>query len=151
MEKDPDLIAPCGMNCAICSAFLARARGVKEYGIQIPYCAGCRPRNKQCAFLKKRCHLIREGTVRFCFACPQYPCDRLKKIDRRYRERYRMSMLLNLTKIQQRGIEAFLQSEDEKSKCSDCGGTICCHNGICFDCGLEQLSARKQRFRWAVE
>jgi hypothetical protein len=29
-----------------------------------------------------------------------------------------------------------------------CGGLICCHNGICFNCSLEKLRNKKQKYRW---
>jgi len=148
MEKDPDLIAPCGMNCAVCGAYLSRAHDIRSRGIRQPYCTGCRPRDKQCALLKKRCPQIGEGTIRFCSACPDYPCRRLEGLDRRYRERYHMSMIANLETIREIGVDAFLDREAEKWRCPSCGGTICCHNGICYDCGIDDLLNRKQRMRW---
>ncbi|MHB8086476.1 MAG: DUF3795 domain-containing protein, partial [Dehalococcoidia bacterium] len=48
-----ELIAPCGMNCAVCSRYLALKYNVKSKGIKISYCTGCRPRDRKCALLKK--------------------------------------------------------------------------------------------------
>ena len=50
---DSKLISSCGMNCAICASYLAQKNDVKSKGIRMPYCVGCRPRNKNCALLKK--------------------------------------------------------------------------------------------------
>ncbi len=151
-DNDAELVAPCGMNCGICSGYLAARHDMKKSGVSMPYCPGCRPRNKSCAFLKKRCQLLREGIVKFCYECPDFPCNHLKTLDKRYRERYHMSMLDNLVFIREHGLEAFLQKEAEKWQCPDCGGTISCHNGICFDCGLERLKARcmtkSPLYRW---
>jgi hypothetical protein len=143
-----DLIAPCGMNCKICSGYLAQKNDVKSKGVGIPYCIGCRPRDKKCAFLKKQCVLIMENKVRFCYECKNFPCDRLKKIDKRYRSRYRMSMIDNLNFIKENGIEKFLENENKKWKCPNCGGIISCHNGICFECGLDILKNKKKMYRW---
>ncbi|MHB8104356.1 MAG: DUF3795 domain-containing protein, partial [Dehalococcoidales bacterium] len=55
------LVAPCGMNCGLCSAYLAMKNDLKKLGIQRSYCAGCRPRGKNCAFMKKNCELLGEG------------------------------------------------------------------------------------------
>jgi hypothetical protein len=143
-----ELIAPCGMNCAICSGYLAMEHDVKSRGVKMPYCKGCKPRDKMCAFLKKRCDLLMEGNVKYCYECDTFPCRNLEAIDRRYRTRYRMSMLENLETIKDKGIKAFLRKERKKWKCPDCGGTICCHNGLCFGCGLEKLKAKKKRYRW---
>ena len=148
MDKNENLVAPCGMNCGICSGYLAETHDIKKQGVRMTYCRGCRPRNKNCAFLKKRCRLLSEGTVNFCYECPQFPCDQLKAIDKRYRERYHMSMLENLSFIREHGIDGFLKKEEEKWQCPDCGGTICCHNGICFDCGVGRLRTRTVLYRW---
>jgi hypothetical protein len=90
-----ELIAPCGMNCALCSSYLALTNKLKSKGVKMPYCTGCRARNKQCAFLKKHCTRLLKVEVNFCFECPDFPCDRLKKLDDRYKSRYKMSMVDN--------------------------------------------------------
>jgi len=59
-----------------------------------------------------------------------------------------MSMIENLEYIRDNGINKFFEREQEKWRCSACGGVICCHNGICFNCGLDKLRQRKQRYRW---
>ncbi len=155
MDRHADLVAPCGMNCGICSSYLAGTRDIKNLGVRMPYCPGCRPRNKSCAFLKKHCQLLAEGKVTFCYECPEFPCERLVALDKRYRERYHMSMLENLKFIKEQGMDAFLQKEAEKWHCPGCGGTISCHNGICFDCGIERLRKRAVKksglYRWEEE
>jgi len=142
------LIAPCGMNCGICSGYLAVKYDVKSKGIKMPYCIGCRPRDKECAFLKKRCDLLLLGQVQYCYECDDFPCVRLKSIDKRYRTHYRMSMIDNLEFIEENGIINFLEQEAEKWRCPECGAEICCHNGICFNCGLNKLKRKKKRYRW---
>jgi hypothetical protein len=142
------LIAPCGMNCAICSAYLAREYDLKKQGIMRNYCAGCRPRGKNCAFMKKTCEKLGNGLVNYCFECADFPCRRLKALDKRYRSKYHMSMIENLVFIKEQGIPGFLKKEEEKWRCPECGGTICCHNGICFNCGLEKLKSKKLKYRW---
>jgi len=143
-----ELIAPCGMNCAICSGYLASQHDVKSKGVSMPYCSGCRPRDKKCAFLKKRCSLLLESQVQYCYQCPDFPCQGLKAIDKRYRSLYRMSMIENLEYIKENGIEPFLEKEEEKWRCPRCGAVICCHNGICFDCGFDKLKNKKKVYRW---
>jgi len=145
---DKELIAPCGMNCGVCSGYLASKYDVRSKGIRMPYCIGCRPRDKKCAFLKKRCNLLLGGTVQYCYECEDFPCERLQHLDRRYRSNFRMSMLENLEHIKKSGIEEFLLREEEKWKCPECGAVVCCHNGICFNCGLNKLKNKKKRYRW---
>jgi hypothetical protein len=143
-----ELIAPCGMNCAICSGYLAFRNDVKSKGIRMPYCSGCRARDKQCAFLKKKCHLLLSGQVQYCYECQDFPCERLRHIDKRYQALFRMSLIENLEYIREKGIRQFLEKEEEKWRCPECGAVICCHNGICFSCGLGLLKNKKKRYRW---
>ena len=135
------LVAPCGMNCNICSVYLAYKHKVKEKGLKLAYCTGCRPRNKQCAFLKKKCQtqLLLKGEVNYCYECPDFPCERLSRLDRRYAADFKTSWIENLKLIKERGIKKFLRSEEEKWKCPECGGVICCHNSLCYSCGLNRL------------
>jgi len=100
-----NLIAPCGMNCAICSAFLAYKNNIPKKARSITYCKGCRPRNKQCAFLKKKCKddlKLLKGEIDFCFECNFYPCEQLIRIDEKYKREYKMSMIENLELIKRR-------------------------------------------------
>jgi hypothetical protein len=145
---DKELIAPCGMNCALCASYLAMKNNLKSTGIMKTYCAGCRPRGKNCAFLKKKCDLLGNGRVQYCYECNEFPCRRLKQLDKRYRTNYRMSMIENLLYIRDNGVQKLLEREAEKWRCPECGGVICCHNGICFSCGLEKLKNKKRRYRW---
>jgi hypothetical protein len=143
-----ELVAPCGMNCNICAAYLAATHDVKSNGIRMMYCIGCRPRNKPCAFLKKRCSLLRKNEVKYCYECPTFPCERLSAIDKRYRTQFRMSEIENLHRIRDEGIESFLKAEEAKWRCAKCGGVVSCHNGLCFECDLEILRKKKRFYQW---
>jgi hypothetical protein len=143
------LIAPCGMNCAICAAYLAGKYNLKKQGINTGYCAGCRHRGKNCALLKRSCELLVKGKVQFCYECADGPCKRLKGLDRRYRKNYHMSMIENLYFIKEQGMVKFLMKEEKKWRCPKCGGFISCHSGLCFKCEVEKLKARgKGRYKW---
>lgn len=144
------LIAPCGMNCGVCVSYLAMKYDLKKQGLARAYCAGCLPRGKNCAFMKKTCDLLGKGLVRFCYECADFPCRRLKALDKRYRTKYHMSMIENLEFIREHGIERFLRQEESKWRCPECGETLCCHNGLCLNCGLDRLRQNK-RYRWNGE
>ena len=143
-----DVIAPCGMNCALCSSYLALTNDLKNKGVKMPYCTGCRARNKQCAFLKKSCSRLLKGEVNFCFECPDFPCEQLKTLDVKYKSRYRMSMVDNSRFIKEHGMEKFLEEQEKTWKCPTCSGLVSCHNGLCFNCDLEKLRSKKQKYRW---
>ncbi|MFH0993128.1 MAG: DUF3795 domain-containing protein [bacterium] len=141
------LIAPCGMNCNVCISYQAKHLNLNEQGFSKSYCPGCRPRGKNCAFLKKHCPTIGQGLVRFCFECGEFPCERLKGLDQRYRGKYHLSMIDNLRFIQDQGMEKFLEKEAAKWRCPTCGDVICCHNGLCLRCDLDILRQNK-KYRW---
>jgi hypothetical protein len=129
MALDTTLIAPCGMNCGICLAYLRKERK----------CPGCRgdDSNKPPTRLKcviKNCEIINKNQAGFCYECKYYPCKRLQQLDKRYRAKYRMSMIENLDYIQNNGISAFVEKEEKRWRCPECGGFICVHRGYCLDC-----------------
>ena len=136
MEKtspfSAELIAPCGMNCAICSRYLSHQNNLKR-----SKCVGCRPGNKQCDYLFKKCTGINHASKdnpSFCFECEQYPCKEIKRIDKRYRKNYKMSVVENLETIKKIGIKKFIEQQYEKYRCQNCGGLISIHNNKCFKC-----------------
>ena len=131
---DKRLIAPCGMNCGICSGYLAWSHSNRKQRGKIYHCTGCRPRDKKCAFLKRQCPSLLNRRIEFCFECSDFPCRRLQHLDERYRKNYKMSMIENLEEIRRGGIEAFLEAQQAKYRCARCEGVVCVHSGRCYDC-----------------
>lgn len=124
-----ELIAPCGMNCGTCLAYL-RSKN---------HCYGCRGMDEhKSRYIRKciirNCSLLAEKKSGFCYACEKYPCRRLKQLDNRYRTRYQTSLIENLEYIRDEGMDSFLSREFEKWHCQGCGGTICIHRGYCLHC-----------------
>ena len=129
-DNKSNLIAPCGMNCGLCMAYLRKRNK----------CSGCRgpDEDKTITILRckiKNCEVFKDGDAEFCFECEDFPCDKLEHLDKRYRNKYHMSMITNLKSIRDNGMEKFLEDESEKWTCSECGGTICVHKGYCYSCG----------------
>jgi hypothetical protein len=132
MTLEIQLIAPCGMNCGICHAFLREKR----------VCLGCRGpdkgKNTSCVkCIIKNCTIVNSNKSKFCYECEKYPCERLKHLDKRYRIKYKMSMLDNLEFIKVNGLRAFAVKEKERWRCAKCGGVVCVHKGYCLRCGPE--------------
>ena len=145
-----ELIAPCGMNCSLCISYLFFEKDLNKKGFHRTYCPGCIPRGKHCTHMGDSCKAMKEGSVRFCTECAAFPCERLKSLDKRYRTKYHMSMIENLRAIQKDGMEQFLEKEEEKWRCPVCGGTICCHNGLCLECDMDKLLGNR-KYRWEEE
>jgi len=129
-----ELIAPCGMNCAICSRYLAYINNLNR-----SHCFGCRPENKKCSYLFGKCSGINctlEGnaTAPFCYDCDKYPCKQIDRMDNRYRNNYKMSVKDNLEYINEMGIGKFIEEQYRIYRCTKCGGLISIHNRKCFKC-----------------
>jgi len=123
------LIAPCGMNCGLCRAFL-RDRNK---------CPGCRgddrgkPKTRIRCGIKTCAERLQAGK-NSCFGCASFPCERLRHMDQRYRRKYGMSMIANLRCIEAQGLASFIEQEKSKWACLGCGATICVHEPACLVC-----------------
>jgi len=113
-----NLIAPCGMNCAVCKAYLRQRNP----------CHGCKDieQNKSKTRVNCKMRLCDKRTGDFCYECMEFPCDRLRHLDQRYRTRYGMSEIENLEFIRDNGIRKFLERE-RKKYISD-KGILCVHD-----------------------
>ncbi|MCW1949135.1 MAG: DUF3795 domain-containing protein [Candidatus Shapirobacteria bacterium] len=113
----PSLIAPCGMNCGICLHFL-RANN------KCPGCSSGRKVNGKC--IKCAIKICQERQGEYCFNCDKFPCERLKRMDKRYQEKYETSLLNNLENIKKNGIKSFIINQEKKWVNS--AGTLCVHD-----------------------
>jgi hypothetical protein len=113
-----ELIAPCGMNCGVCRAYVRQNNA----------CLGCNvagqkmPKTRECCVIR----LCEKRNGKFCYDCDEFPCDRLKTMDRRYRTKYEMSEIENLEFIRDHGLKKFLQEECKKRISEK--GILCVHD-----------------------
>jgi hypothetical protein len=123
MKFTRKLIAPCGINCGVCLGYLREKNR----------CHGCREAEQNEPATRYNC-VIRNCKKRgeFCSPkeCDNFPCARLKRLDKRYRERYDMSELENLKMIREEGIEAFLKDQEKKYLSPE--GVYCVHRKCRF-------------------
>jgi hypothetical protein len=130
----PVLIAPCGINCRLCRAYIRDKNA----------CPGCRGedtfKSKSCVMCKIRnCEKLVTGGMKYCFDCDEFPCGRLTHLDKRYRARYGTSPIDNLTSIREIGIRNFVENENKKWICPECGAMLCMHQPQCLSCGYMWL------------
>lgn len=123
------LIAPCGMNCGTCIAFLRDKNR----------CPGCRINTSDKAVSVRRCIItkcdhLEKTASKFCYDCEIYPCKRIKQLDKRYRTKYRTSFIENLAIIKERGIDNFLIFESKRRTCPNCGSVLSVHRENCLSC-----------------
>lgn len=126
------MIAPCGMNCGTCIAYLRDKNK----------CCGCRftaedkPVTRQnCVVVN--CIFLKRTTSGFCYDCEMFPCKRIKQLDKRYQTKYRTSFIQNLETIKEKGITAFLANETIRWTCPDCGSNLSCHRNYCLVCNRD--------------
>ena len=133
--KYDGLIAPCGMNCGICIGYLREKKP----------CGGCfnpdsdsKPKHcSSCVIVN--CDILKKTKSKFCSEkCKKYPCARLRRLDKRYRTNYGMSMIENLDYIQNYGLKKFLMNEENRWNCPECGEIISVHRKICSNCGKKK-------------
>jgi hypothetical protein len=111
------LIAPCGMNCGLCLHYLRPEN-------KCPGCYTGRKVNGKDIKCGIRLCKQRQGT--YCFKCNTFPCERLKRLDKRYREKYGMSEIENLRAIKESGVVCFMKHEEERWINVD--GVLCVHD-----------------------
>lgn len=125
-DKREYIVAPCGMDCQLCQAY----QGI---GLE---CNGCGRQGKRKGCQNCSIKNCQEKST-FCFECKKFPCQRLKKLDGRYRQNYNMSMIENLNFIKQYGIEEFIKSQREKYTCNECKNLKSVHKDFCIYCFLK--------------
>jgi len=126
---DPSLIAPCGINCALCLGY-QREKNT---------CPGCRqgamPNSSCRRCVIKNCETIQKNASGFCFECEKFPCARMKALQKRYRTKYNTDIFQNLAAIKTGGMDAFLGIQAERWACPACGSLLCMHRSQCTRCG----------------
>lgn len=125
---DPRMFAPCGMNCMVCYKHCAHKKA----------CPGCfgsgtdKPEHcRQCAL--KDC-AVNQG-VSYCYECAQYPCARIRRLEKSYQSRYGVSLMENSRCVAELGRRAFMERQKTVYTCPQCGGVISLHDKQCSECG----------------
>ena len=141
MQKilNANLIAPCGINCGLCSAFLRdknRCPGCNAGNLNKPKaCVNC---------IIKNCEHLQKSDVKFCYTCEKYPCKRLKQLNKRYETKYNVHIFENLSTIKTQGMQTLLENEFNKWHCKTCNGIICMHKGFCMSCETKLIKKEQQ-------
>jgi hypothetical protein len=128
---DEILIAPCGINCGTCYAFFRNTNK----------CPGClspsqkKPKTRlQCKI--KNCEQLAESNSKYCFHCNSFPCRRLVQMDKRYRKKYRVSLIQNQELLKKLGMPEFLSLEARRWVCPNCGSGTSVHLYNCQICNF---------------
>jgi len=123
----PEMLAPCGVNCAACSAYLDAKRPcptcrTPDEAHKRKSCIGCE--KKKCAF---------DRDLQWCFECAEFPCTKLKSMNRRYTRDYGVDLIQNGLDAR-KDMQKFMKTQRTRCTC-ECGGIIDQHRRQCSECG----------------
>ena len=131
-EKIEDsMLAPCGMNCAVCYKHVGTRKNAKP-------CAGCLRGDANKPEHCRKCNIkscTQEKGAAHCFNCSEFPCKLIKNLEKSYIKRYNVSLVENSRTAKEKSISTFLVHDRQKWACADCGGAFSLHDGVCSDCG----------------
>lgn len=127
-QIDGGLLAPCGMNCLVCYRYCRRKKP----------CPGCRTGEENKPEHCRKCAIkdcAESKSLAGCGGCPEYPCKRLKALEKSYNTRYQASLMENSRLVRTVGLDAFLEMQRSRYTCPGCGGVISLHDRACSQCG----------------
>ena len=136
----PRHAAYCGLYCGACCSMITHEKEQKVESAlemrtkpdELP-CQGCdADYQSRCAFVI--CN--REHGSSSCAFCPEFPCARLLKFKDEEWEHHR-SVLDNLHRIKEIGIEAWVEEQQRLWQCPDCKARTQWYQGRCDKCGKE--------------
>ena len=122
------MFAPCGMNCKVCYRHCSHKKP----------CGGCLISDLSKPEHCRKCKIkdcIREKGLSYCHECSEFPCKRIKSLEKSYRSRYSASLLQNSRFVCENGLEAFMRQQKEMYTCPKCGGIVSIHGFCCSECG----------------
>lgn len=134
---DAAMFAPCGMNCMVCYKHCYHKKP----------CAGCLNSDQGKPEHCRKCKIkdcVRERALRYCFECEDYPCKRIKSLEKSYNTRYHASLMENSRRVRELGLEAFMAQQKQLFTCPDCGGVISLHDAECSECGRKFETAGRE-------
>jgi hypothetical protein len=152
------LIAPCGVDCALCGGFIRikdRCPGCAgpDDGAKTAHCRSCSIR--ACAALVgageaplavgDKARSARGSALAtaaaaagrdaaLCAACRKFPCARFRSLDKRYRTKYGEDLAANL-RAHAAAPAAFAAAQAALWSCPRCSGRLCAHRPDCPACG----------------
>lgn len=119
--------AICGLFCGTCPAYPNSCGGcLSDY--VAPGCYHCANGFRDCA--------ARHNVTR-CYECEKFPCDRLEDFSRRHIVNgicHHAHVIDDLRRMQEVGVEAWAQAQNEAHTCAQCGKLIPWFEQDCPQC-----------------
>lgn len=145
-----NLLAPCGLYCGVCSIHIAdRDNNVKFKKILVDLykpmtksaddikCAGCLAEREENIFLYcKTCPIrdcVKSKSFDGCYQCDDFPC---KYIDRFPIPVGKKVIMRAIPRWKEIGTEKWVEEEEKRYKCPDCGNSLFRGAKRCNKCGI---------------
>ena len=133
----------CGLFCGACPVMIANQKGEVDAlaaRLDMPaedvVCFGCKG-NRTASFCTgcKIRTCTQERGFDFCFRCDELPCE--PYVDFRDDERYpyHLATPANLERIASIGVAAWLEEQDARWRCPECGERFAWRDETCSQCG----------------
>ncbi|MBN1412158.1 MAG: DUF3795 domain-containing protein [Spirochaetales bacterium] len=126
MENDM-ILGYCGLYCGGCGIYQAARVGnpVKAEDGSLMLCEGCNGSKitewcTNCAI--KSCN--RTKGIRYCLECDENPCDILKNFMDDEQYPYHKEVQDNMKRLREIGLEKWINEQQEKYTCPECGHTF---------------------------
>jgi hypothetical protein len=141
----------CGLYCGSCPVLLAVKKGtIEEFAKRENMtpedleCHGCKTMNralfcKDCPFA--RCAL--ERGIKSCIECVEYPCEELKKFQADEWPHHSL-ILKNLDRIREVGLDRWLEEQEKRWRCKECGEPFSWYDETCGNCGAKLYNCRDE-------
>lgn len=132
-------VSPCGLICDICWGFQReknRCFGCLEGGSNSSH-------QEKCSILN--CPEKNGDPAKPCMICSQYPCKRLKNLEKRYTTNYGESLMENFRQIEDQGLEQFLLNAETAWRCLECGNLLSAHRPQCLHCKSTNSHYKKKK------
>ncbi len=128
---DQKMFAPCGMNCKVCYRHLRQKKA----------CMGCLLSDDNKPEHCRKCKIkvcAKSKNITYCYECGDYPCKRIKYMEKSYTQRYGTGLMQNSSSVKSDGLAKFMHDEKVRWTCVHCGGIVSLHDAQCSECHLKQ-------------
>jgi len=141
----------CGLYCGACDVIIANEKGTVQEtaqkwnmnpediechgcksGITAVYCKTCEI--KQCA---------EKNEVEFCFHCKEYPCDLLVEF-KSDEYPHHSAIFKNLDAIKEEGVLEWLDEQEKRWSCPECGTRFSWYTDVCKKCGSNLYNCKAE-------
>lgn len=149
VEINKNLLAPCGLYCGVCSIYIAHRDDNEKFkralmkvykpfikGIEDLKCTGCLS-DKEVFPVCRSCPIkdcTQQKGIEGCHECEEFPC---KFIENFPIEVGKKVILRTIPTWREVGTKEFVQMEEERYHCPECGNALFRGAQRCNKCGIQ--------------